>query len=105
MFARCSAFRPSSRRRAISTGRIAPWCSMPTDQVFDAEAYKSLVVAYKNGAPVRIGDLGTVIDGAEDIKEAAWLQDKRTIIIDVHKQPGFNVVETIQRIKDRLPAL
>jgi multidrug efflux pump len=76
-----------------------------TDQIFDAEAYKSLVVAYKNGAPVRIGDLGTVIDGAEDIKEAAWLQDKRTIIIDIHKQPGFNVVETIQRIKDRLPAL
>jgi hydrophobic/amphiphilic exporter-1 (mainly G- bacteria), HAE1 family len=76
-----------------------------TDQVFSAEAYKRLIVAYKNGAPIRIGDLGTVVDGPEDAKEAAWLQGERTIIIDIHKQPGFNVVETIQRIKDRLPVL
>jgi multidrug efflux pump len=76
-----------------------------TDQVFDAAAYRKLVVAYKNGAPIRIGDLGTVVDAAEDAKEAAWLQDKRTVIIDIHKQPGFNVVETIQHIKDRLPVL
>jgi len=76
-----------------------------TDQVFNADAYKRLVVAYKSGAPIRIADIGTAIDAAEDAKEAAWLQDKRTIIIDIHKQPGFNVVETIRRIKDRLPAL
>jgi hydrophobe/amphiphile efflux-1 (HAE1) family protein len=76
-----------------------------TDQVFDAGNYKNLVVAYKNGAPIRIADIGTAVDAAEDAKEAAWLQDKRTIIIDIHKQPGFNVVETIQRIKERLPAL
>jgi multidrug efflux pump len=76
-----------------------------TDQIFDAAAYRRLVVAYRNGAPIRIGDLGTVVDAAEDAKEAAWLQDKRTVIIDIHKQPGFNVVETIQRIKDALPVL
>ena len=76
-----------------------------TDQVFNADAYKNLVVAYKNGAPIRISDIGTAVDAAEDAKEAAWLQDKRTIIVDIHKQPGFNVVETIKRIKERLPAL
>jgi multidrug efflux pump len=76
-----------------------------TDQVFDSDSYKDLIVAFKNGAPIRIRDIGTVVSAAEDVKEAAWLQDKRTIIIDVHKQPGFNVVETIQRIKDRLPLL
>jgi multidrug efflux pump len=76
-----------------------------TDQVFNADAYKNLVVAYKNGAPIRIADIGSAVDAAEDAKEAAWLQDKRTIIIDIHKQPGFNVVETIRRIKERLPAL
>src|SRR5258708_33835637 len=54
---------------------------------------------------MRRGDLGTVMDGAEDIREGAWLQDKRAIIIDVHKQPGFNVVDTIQQIKDQLPTL
>ena len=76
-----------------------------TDQLLGADAYKDLVVAYRNGAPIRVRDLGTVIPGAEDVKEAGWLQDRRTVIIDVHKQPGYNVVETIQRIKDRLPAL
>jgi multidrug efflux pump len=76
-----------------------------TDQIFNADAYKNLVVAYKNGAPIRISDIGTAVDAAEDAKEAAWLQDKRTVIIDIHKQPGFNVVETIKRIKERLPAL
>ncbi|MBV8650674.1 MAG: efflux RND transporter permease subunit, partial [Alphaproteobacteria bacterium] len=76
-----------------------------TDQVHHPEDYKNLVIAFKDGAPVRVGDLGTVVEAAEDVKEAGWLQDRRTVIIDIHKQPGFNVVETIQRIKDRLPAL
>jgi multidrug efflux pump len=76
-----------------------------TDQMFDAAAYRALIVAYRHGAPIRIGDLGTVLDGAEDIRQAAWLQGVPTIIIDIHKQPGFNVIETIQRIKDRLPVL
>ena len=62
-----------------------------------------MVVAYHNGAPVRVGDLGTVIDAAEDTQEAAWLQNKRAIIIDVHKQPGYNVVETIQRSRHSCP--
>jgi multidrug efflux pump len=76
-----------------------------TDQVMTAAAYKSIVVAYKNGAPVRLDDLGTVIDAAEDVQQAAWLQGKRAIIIDIHKQIGYNVVETIDRIKERLPQL
>ena len=76
-----------------------------TDQLLSADAYQGLVIAYRNGAPIRVRDLGTVVAGAEDAKEAGWLQDKRTVIIDVHKQPGYNVVETIQRIKDRLPVL
>jgi multidrug efflux pump len=76
-----------------------------TDQVMNAAGYKSIVVAYKNGAPIRLGDLGNVIDGSEDVLQAAWLQGKRAIIIDIHKQPGYNVVATIDRIKERLPQL
>ena len=76
-----------------------------TDQIMHAEAYRSLVIAYRNGAPVRLSDVGTAIDAPEDIHEAAWLQDERTVIIDIHKLPGFNVVETIRRIEERLPAL
>ena len=76
-----------------------------TDQVMTADAYKNMVVAYKNGAPIRLQDLGTVIDAAEDVHQAAWLQDKRALIIDVHKQTGYNVIDTIQQIKQRLPSL
>jgi multidrug efflux pump len=76
-----------------------------TDQVTSPDAYRAMVVAYRNGAPVHIGDLGSVVEGAEDTRQAAWLQDKRAIILDVHKQPGYNVVQTVQAIKDRLPAL
>ncbi len=76
-----------------------------TDQLMHADAYKSLVIAYRNGAPIRLSDVGTAVDAPEDIHEAAWLQDKRTVIIDIHKLPGFNVVDTIQRIEQRLPEL
>ncbi|KAG8150351.1 efflux RND transporter permease subunit [Burkholderia catarinensis] len=76
-----------------------------TDQLTSAAGYRNLVVAYKNGAPVRLDDLGTVIDAAEDTQQAAWLQHERAIIIDVHKQPGYNVVSTIRNITSRLPQL
>jgi multidrug efflux pump len=76
-----------------------------TDQLFNADAYNSTVVAYRNGAPVRIADIGTAIDSVEDINRAAWVQGKRTVIVDVHKQPGFNVVETVDRIRAKLPEI
>lgn len=76
-----------------------------TDQIIDVPSYESMIVAYRNGAPIRLQDLGTIITGPLDSHQAAWLQSKRAVMIDIHKQPGFNVIDTIQRIKDRLPAL
>jgi multidrug efflux pump len=76
-----------------------------TDQLIDAPAYRGMVVAYRNGAPILLSDLGTVITAPEDTHQAAWLQGTRAVMIDIHKQAGFNVLSTIQSIKDRLPAL
>ncbi|PTL78907.1 efflux RND transporter permease subunit [Vitiosangium sp. GDMCC 1.1324] len=76
-----------------------------TDQMMSADAYKSMAVAYKNGAPIHLQDVGTVLDAPQSVYQAAWLQDQRAVIIDIHKQPGFNVIDTIQQIRDRLPAL
>jgi len=76
-----------------------------TDQIFDASAFNSVIVAYRNGAPVRISDLGKAVNGVEDVREAAWLNGERAIIIDVHKQPGYNVNQTVQLVKDALPGL
>jgi hydrophobe/amphiphile efflux-1 (HAE1) family protein len=76
-----------------------------TDQIFDASAFNSVIVAYRNGAPVRISDLGKAVNGVENVREAAWLNGERAIIIDVHKQPGYNVNQTVQLVKDALPGL
>ena len=74
-----------------------------TDQIFDASTFNSVIIAYRNGAPVRVADLGKAVEGAESIREAAWLNGQRAVIIDVHKQPGFNINQTVQLVKDTLP--
>src|ERR1700730_14057456 len=76
-----------------------------TDQIFAASIFNDMIVAYSNGAPVRVRDLGKAVDGVEDIREAAWLNGQRAIIIDVHKQPGYNINQTVQLVKDALPDL
>jgi multidrug efflux pump len=76
-----------------------------TDQVFDASTFDDSIISYRNGAPVRVRDLGKAIDGVESIREAAWLGGVRAVIIDVHKQPGYNINQTVQRVKDALPDL
>ncbi|MBN9272237.1 MAG: efflux RND transporter permease subunit, partial [Mesorhizobium sp.] len=76
-----------------------------TDQLSDAAAFNAVIIAYRGGAPVRVSDIGGAIDGVEDIRQAAWLGGQRAVIIDVHKQPGYNINETVQRVKDLLPDL
>ncbi|SNB66608.1 multidrug efflux pump [Arboricoccus pini] len=76
-----------------------------TDQIMSADGYNDLVVAYRNGVPIKLSDLGSVADAPEDIRQAAWIDGKRAIILDVHKQTGFNVIDTIANIKASLPML
>ena len=76
-----------------------------TDQIFDAATFDEVIVTYRNGAPVRVRDIGKAINGVEDLRQAAWVMGKRAVIMDVDKQPGYNIVETIQRIKAILPSL
>ena len=63
------------------------------------------VVSRDGGAPVRIGDLGRAVEGVEEIREAAWLGGQRAVIIDVHKQQGFNINQTVEQVKAALPEL
>jgi multidrug efflux pump len=76
-----------------------------TDQVFDSATFDAAIIAYRSGAPVRVRDIGKAIDGVESTREAAWLGGQRAVIIDVHKQPGFNINQTVQLVKDALPDL
>jgi len=77
------------------------------DQLFKAKDYNDQIVAWRNGSPLRIRDIGQAIDGAQEAKTAAWSQNQRAIIIDIHKQSGakVNVPLLVDRIKAALPAL
>ncbi|MHB1024114.1 MAG: efflux RND transporter permease subunit [Desulfobacteria bacterium] len=72
-------------------------------QLKDAEAYRPLVVAYRNGAPVRLRDIGSVIDGVENDKVASWYNKTRAIVLAIQKQPGTNTVEVVDAIRLLLP--
>jgi HAE1 family hydrophobic/amphiphilic exporter-1 len=72
-------------------------------QLLKADDYRPITVAYRNGAPIRLGDLGRVVDSVENDKTAAWFRDKRGLILAVQKQPGTNVVEVSDSIRALLP--
>ena len=75
------------------------------DQLTKAAEYNNVVLAYRNGAPIRVRDIGQAVDGPENQMLAAWQNGKRGIILQVFKQPGANVIETVERIKEQLPRL
>ncbi|OIQ95651.1 multidrug resistance protein MdtB [mine drainage metagenome] len=75
------------------------------DQIFSADQYRDLIIAYRNGSPVRLSDVGRVVDSVENTKLAGWYGDKPAIILDVQRQPGANIIQTVDRIKRLLPTL
>ena len=75
------------------------------DQIRNAEDYGSVVVAYKNGAPVRLKDVAELVSGAENAKLGGWMNRVPALILNVQRQPGANVVDVVNRIHDLLPSL
>jgi multidrug efflux pump len=75
------------------------------DQLLDSTDYATLVVAYRNGAPVRLSDVATVKDSVEDNLEAAWMNKTPAIILNVQRQPGANIIAVVDRITQLLPKL
>jgi hydrophobe/amphiphile efflux-1 (HAE1) family protein len=75
------------------------------DQLSKAEDYANVIVAYRNGAAVRIKDVGDAIEGPENLYTGAWANGKRAVLLVVFKQPGANVIETVDKVKAALPQL
>src|SRR6201995_5691972 len=75
------------------------------DQLLDPAAWNDVIIAYRNGGPLRIRDLGKAVAGPEDMKQAAWADGKRGVFLVIFKQPGANVIDTVDRIKAQLPRL
>jgi hydrophobe/amphiphile efflux-1 (HAE1) family protein len=75
------------------------------DQLLTASAYRPLIIAYRNGAPVKLSDVAHVIDSVEDGQLAAWVGNKPAVLVDIQRQPGANIIQTVDRIKKLLPKL
>ncbi|THD63195.1 MAG: multidrug efflux RND transporter permease subunit [Bradyrhizobium sp.] len=75
------------------------------DQMLDPKGWNDVIIAYRNGGPLRIRDIGQAVSGPEDVKQAAWADGKRGVFLVIFKQPGANVIDTVDRIKAQLPRL
>jgi HAE1 family hydrophobic/amphiphilic exporter-1 len=75
------------------------------DQLLDADKWNDVIVAYRNGGPLRIRDIGHAVAGPEDMKQAAWADGQRGVFLVIFKQPGANVIDTVNKIKAQLPRL
>ncbi len=75
------------------------------DQIFSAADFREVIIASKNGAPVRLRDVGEVIDNVENVRMAGWVDNVPAVIVDIQRQPGANIIETANRVKALLPRL
>ena len=76
-----------------------------TSQLLSSSEYKPVIIAYRNGAPVRMSDVANVVDGAENTMQAAWMNDTPAVIVNVQRQPGANIIGVVDRIEKLLPIL
>src|SRR5438067_913403 len=75
------------------------------DQIYASADYKPVIIAYRNGAPVRVSDVARVVDGVEDAQKAAWMNTVPAVIMNVQRQPGANIINVVDRIEQLLPQL
>ncbi len=75
------------------------------DQLLSGAAYKNVIIAYRNGAPVRLTDVATVTDGVENTMQAAWADKKPAVIVNIQRQPGANIISVVDRVQRILPLL
>jgi multidrug efflux pump len=78
---------------------------LANDQISHAEDYKPIIVGYKNGAAVRLSDVANVIDSVQNVRTAGYLNGKRAVILTIFRQPGANIIDTVDRVRAELPSI
>lgn len=96
-----NANRPKGRLEDSDTA----WELQTTDQLQNAAQYRPLIIAYRNGAPVRLSDVADVQDSVEDLRGGGLANGKRAVLIIVFRQPGANIIDTVDRVRDLIPQL
>ena len=98
---RANANRPKG---ALADDKQTWWLSS-TDQLLKADAYRPLIITYRNGGAVRVGDVATVTDSVEDIRTGGLANGKPAVLLIVYREPGANIIDTVDRVMDILPLL
>jgi multidrug efflux pump len=75
------------------------------DQLLSSDSYKSVIIAYRNGGPIRLSDVADVVDGAENVLQAAWMNTTPAVILNIQRQPGTNIIGVVDRVNKLLPRL
>ncbi len=91
--------------KGIFDGKYLAYTITSNDQLLSSEAYRSLIIAYRNNAPIRLSDVATVIDGVENVKQAAWMNETPAVILNIQRQPGANVIAVVDSIRSILPRI
>jgi multidrug efflux pump len=102
-----SAVTASTVNQAKGTfdGRHQSYSIDANDQLLTSDQYRPLVIAYRNGNPVRLSDVATITDSAENVKLAAWMNEVPAVIVNIQRQPGANIISVVDRVTHLLPAL
>jgi multidrug efflux pump len=95
----------ANRPKGELAGPVNAWTLDANDQIFLADQYRRLIVSYKNGAPVRLGDVADVQDSVEDIRNIGLSSGKPAVLMIVFRQPGANIISTVDRVRAALPLL
>ncbi|PYN96265.1 MAG: multidrug transporter subunit MdtC [Candidatus Rokuibacteriota bacterium] len=98
------AVNANSPKGQVADGTTA-WTINATDQLVDADHYRPVIIAWQNGAPVRLGDVAQVESSVEDIRTAGLANGKRAVLLVVFRQPGTNIIETVDRVEALMPEL
>jgi len=75
------------------------------DQLLSSDDYRKLIVSYRNNAPVYLSDVADVVDDAENIRQAAWMNDVPAVLVNIQRQPGANIIDVVDRVKELMPQL
>ena len=94
-----------NQAKGVFDGKLQSYTIAANDQLLASRDYSPLVVAYRNGAPVQLKDVATVVDDAENVKQAAWMNNTPAVIVNIQRQPGANIIEVVDRVKKLLPTL
>jgi len=95
----------ANRPKGLIDDGSTTWSIATTDQLFTAAEYRRLIVAFKRGAPIRLGDVATVVDSVEDVRVAGVYNGQPTIMLIVYRQPGANIIRTVDNVLEILPQL